>query len=93
MEKCNSPRITDSKIALYWEKGALYLITALVGICVWLFLKQETKVEQLEVKVHQLQVDKVSRQELKDLEDRLYKQMDRMEGAIIFHINALREKK
>lgn len=93
MERNNSPEVLDSKIAQYWEKGGGWLAMSLVALCVWLFLKQEAKVEQLEVKVHALQVDKVSRQELKELEDRLYKQMDGMKGDIILHINMLRGRR
>lgn len=94
--ECNHPPAThviDSKLALYWEKGGIWLACTLVAICAWLFVKQEAKVEQLEVKVQALQVDKVSRQELKDMEDRIYNRMDSMKGDIIFHINMLREKK
>lgn len=88
-----SPQIIDSKLAQYWEKGGIWLACTLVALCAWLFVKQEAKVEQLDVKVQQLQVDKVSRQELKDMEDRIYNRMDGMKGDIIFHINMLREKK
>ena len=93
---CNSPEnshVVDTKLAIYWEKFGIWVATILLGICAWLFVKQEAKVDQLEVKVQQLQIEKVSRQELKDMEDRIYSRMDGMKGDIILHINMLRDKK
>ena len=58
-----------------------------------LYVKQEEKITQLDVKVQQLQIDKVSKQELREMEERISKSMDGMKGDIIFHINMLREKR
>lgn len=93
--ECNhSPQhVVDSKLSLYWEKGGIWLACTLVALCAWLFVKQDARVEQLESKVQSLQVEKVSRQEIKDMEDRIYNRMDSMKGDIIFHINMIREKK
>lgn len=89
----DSQRVVDSTLAIYWEKFGIWVACALLSLCAWLFVKQEAKVDQLEVKVQQLQIEKVSRQELKDMEDRIYSRMDGMKSDIIFHINMLREKK
>ena len=89
----SSSHVVDTKLTLYWERFGIWVAVTLVVVCGWLFIDQKMKVEQLEVKVQQLQVDKVSRQELKDMEDRIYNRMDSMKGDIIFHINMLREKK
>lgn len=98
MEKSESQRncnthVVDTKLAVYWERFGIYVVCVLVALCSWLFVKQDAKVEQLETKVQQIQVEKVSRQELKDMEDRIYNRMDGMKGDIILHINMLREKK
>ena len=89
----SSSHVVDTKLTLYLERFGICVAVTLVAVCGWLFIDQKMKVEQLEVKVQQLQVDKVSRQELKDMEDRIYNRMDSMKGDIIFHINMLREKK
>lgn len=89
----SSSHVVDTKLTLYWERFGIWVAISLVTLCGWLFVDQKAKVEQLEVKVQNLQVDKVSRQELKDMEDRIYNRMDGMKGDIIFHINMLREKK
>lgn len=73
----------DSKIYAYWERFAIYVVGLLCAVCAWIFLEQDSRIDALEIKVQALQVDKVSRQELKDLEDRIYKRMDGMKGDII----------
>lgn len=89
----DSQRVIDSRLAIYWEKFGLWVATVLLGICAWLFVEQRAEVKQLGSEIQSLKVDKVSRQELKDMEDRIYNRMDGMKGDIIFHINMLREKK
>lgn len=75
--------MNDSRISIYWERLAIYVSCALLALCAWLFVQQKTQVDALEVKVQTLQIEKVNRQELKDLEDRFYKRMDVMKGDII----------
>lgn len=89
----DSQRVIDSRLAIYWEKFGLWVATILLGLCAWLFVEQRAEVKQLGTEIQSLKVDKVSRQELKDMEDRIYNRMDGMKGDIIFHINMLREKK
>lgn len=89
----DSQRVIDSRLAIYWEKFGLWVATVLLGLCAWLFVEQRAEVKQLGSEIQNLKVDKVSRQELKDMEDRIYNRMDGMKGDIIFHINMLREKK
>ena len=61
-------QIIDSKLAMYWERFAIYIACSLVALCAWLYVKQEEKIAQLDVKVQQLQIDKVSKQELREME-------------------------
>lgn len=89
----DSQHVIDSRLAIYWERFGLWVAAVLLGICAWLFVEQRAEVKQLGSEIQSLKVDKVSRQELKDMEDRIYNRMDGMKGDIIFHINMLREKK
>ena len=89
----DSQRVVDSTLAIYWEKFGLWVAAVLIGVCAWLFVEQRAEVKQLGTEIQSLKVDKVGRQELKDMEDRIYNRMDSMKGDIIFHINILREKK
>lgn len=68
---------------VYWERFALWLSGILIFVCSWMWLEQHNRLGDLESKVQQLQVDKVSRQELNALEDRLYKRMDGVKTDII----------
>ena len=77
----------DAKIYAYWERFAIYVVGILCAVCTWVFLEQDSRIDALEIKVQSLQVDKVSRQELKDLEDRIYKRMDGLKGDIIDRID------
>lgn len=74
---------TDKPLHVYWEKFALWISGILIAICSWMWVEQHSRITELETKVQQLQVDKVSRQELNALEDRLYKRMDGMKTDII----------
>lgn len=74
---------TDKPLHVYWEKFALWISGILIAICAWMWVEQHGRIADLEAKVQQLQVDKVSRQELNALEDRLYKRMDGMKTDII----------
>lgn len=74
---------SNVKLTLYWERLAIYIAGILFAICAWLFVDQKARVDTLEVKVQTLQVEKVNRQELKELEDRFYKRMDGMKADII----------
>ena len=85
-------RKTDhSKIAEYWEKYGVWSSVVLLAMCAFMFTEQKTRIDQIEAKVQVLQEHKVSRQELKDMEDRLYNRMDGMKADIILHISTLRE--
>ena len=64
---------TDKPLHVYWERFALWISGILIAVCAWMWVEQHGRIADLESKVQQLQIDKVSRQELTALEDRLYK--------------------
>lgn len=88
-----SEQYKEKPISSYWERLALFAISIVLTIGSWMWTSNNARIDGLEAKVQQLQLDKVSRQEFNALEDRIYKRMDGMKGDIIFHINMLREKK
>lgn len=77
----------DSKLAAYWERFAIWIVAILLALVGFLAIDQKSKTESLEVKVQALQVDKVSRQELKDMEDRMGKRLDGTKTDIIDRID------
>lgn len=74
---------TDKPLHVYWERFALWISGILIAVCAWMWVEQHGRIADLESKVQQLQIDKVSRQELTALEDRLYKRMDGVKSDII----------
>ena len=77
----------NTSIGLYWERFALYLAGVLLAVGAWMWVQNHSRMNDLENKVHQLQVDKVSRQEFNALEDRIYKRMDVVKVDIIERID------
>ena len=74
-------------LGLYWERFALYLAGVLLAVGAWMWVQNHARINDLENKVQQLQVDKVSRQEFNALEDRIYKRMDVVKSDIIERID------
>ena len=77
----NSPK------GVFWERFALYLAGVLLAVGAWMWVQNHGRMNDLENKVQQLQVDKVSRQEFNALEDRIYKRMDTVKTDIIERID------
>ena len=74
-------------LAPYWERYAIWVSGITLAIVTWTGLQIHEKVEVLEDKVVALQQDKVSRQELKDLDDRMDKRMENMKNDIIARLD------
>ena len=77
----------NTPLELYWERFALYLAGVLLAVGAWMWVQNHARINDLENKVQQLQVDKVSRQEFNALEDRIYKRMDAVKSDIIERID------
>ena len=77
----------NTPLGLYWERFALYLSGVLLAVGAWMWVQNHARMNDLENKVQQLQVDKVSRQEFNALEDRIYKRMDTVKTDIIERID------
>ena len=77
----------NTPLGSYWERFALYLAGILVAVGAWMWVQNHGRINDLENKVQQLHVDKVSRQEFNALEDRIYKRMDAVKTDIIERID------
>lgn len=73
----------DSGLSLHWERFSIWIAGLLLAVCAWQWTQQNDRINQMETKIQALQVDKVGRQELRDMEDRMYKQMGSMKTDII----------
>lgn len=72
----------NSRIAEYWERGALYLIGVVLMFGVYSFQEQTKRLENLEAKVIYLDKSKVDKADLKEVEDRINTKIDGMKTAI-----------
>lgn len=73
----------EKPLSSYWERLAIFAIGVILAIGSWMWTSNNARIDDLEVRVQQLQLDKVSRQEFNALEDRIYKRMDGMKTDII----------
>jgi hypothetical protein len=74
--------MVEKKLANYWERLAIYVMGFLISIACWLYIDMKERVEDMNVRINALQVDKVSRVELKEMEERLYKRVDSVKADI-----------
>lgn len=75
--------IKQSDLPRIWERLSIYIAGILLAVCSYMFVEQKARIDNIEQRVMVLQVDKVSRQELNDLEARITSRMDSMKTDII----------
>lgn len=90
-----------SIIQTYWERFAIYVSSILLVVGAWQWQDHHNRLQELENKIHKLEIEKVSKQELIAFEDRIDRRMedvkkgiiDRMDWYFIGKDNADRDKK
>ena len=70
-------------LATYWERYAIWISGILLVIISGVFVDVSERLKNLEDKVRILEAEKVSRVEIHNIEDRLYKRMDSVKADII----------
>ena len=70
-------------LATYWEKYAIWISGILLVIISSVFVDVNERLKHLEDKARLLEAEKVSRVEIYNIEDRLYKRMDSVKTDII----------
>ena len=78
MTNPSSEPSANSRINQVWEKFAIWACSAIIALLVIGYQDQKSKVDKLEEKVQILYQEKVSRNDLKDVEQRL---MNRIEAG------------
>lgn len=73
----------NSRINGYWEKWGIWVAVALLSICAYTFQEQKSRIDKLESNVQQLYMDKVSKEDMKEFEIRVSKQVDSVKGDIL----------
>lgn len=66
----------NNRINLYWEKGAIYLIGLVLAFVFYMYQGQRVEIKELQGAVTSLQMNKISKEELREVENRLNTKVD-----------------
>lgn len=72
---------------MYWERFSIAVAGVLITMCGWMYVQHDERIDILEDRVQTLQVEKVNRQELKEMEDRMGKRIDGMKDDIVSRLD------
>jgi predicted Holliday junction resolvase-like endonuclease len=72
----NQPQDINSKLSGLWERFALGLLSLVVTILFMVYQGQRSELKEIESKVFALQMDKVSKQDMREVEQRLVQNFD-----------------
>lgn len=81
----------NSRINGYWERVCMWLCGGAIALLCLVYQDQKVKVEKLEEKVQFLYMDKVSKQDMDKLEERIMKGISAGNSDIIARIELLRQ--
>jgi hypothetical protein len=84
-----SDSVVDARINNYWEKFGLWACGAIITLLVIGYQDQKSKVDKLEEKVQILYQEKVSKNELKDVEQRLMTRIEAGNADILARIDLI----
>lgn len=73
----------NSRVQTLFEKGAVYLLGAVLSLVIWSFQEQIKRVEELESKVILIDKVKVDKTDLRELEERINKKIEGVQFTLI----------
>jgi hypothetical protein len=77
------PSEADKRINNYWERWGIGVAVALLSICAYTFQEQKARVDRLEANVQQLYMEKASKEDMKEFETRVSRQVDGIKSDIL----------
>ena len=77
----------NSRINNLWEKAAIGLLGILLGWMQIQYQDSKEQVKELETKVQTLYIDKVSKSDLKDVEERINSKIDGMKTDLLARLD------
>lgn len=84
-----TPRSNTTVLAPYWEKFSLWACSAIIALLCVGYQDQRSKVDKMEEKLQFLYLDKVSKNELKDVESRIMNRIEAGNADILSRIDLL----
>lgn len=83
----------QNKLNKYWKDIAIYLLSGFVSLAWWNIQDYKERIVVVENKIHYLELDKVSKQDLKYELGRVSTQINDMKNDIIYRIEYISKKK
>ncbi len=77
----------DTRINGYWEKWGLWVAVALLSVCAYTFQDQKSRIDRLEADVQKLYIEKVSKEDMKEFEARVTKQVEGIKEDILSRLD------
>ena len=87
----NEPQDANSRINGYWERVCMWVCGGAIALLCLVYQDQKVTVDKLEEKVQFLYVDKVSKQDMDRLEERIMKGIAAGNSDIISRLELLRQ--
>lgn len=79
----NAAIIVDRRIGTYWERATLALLSFVVTVMFLVYQGHQSDFKELQARVMTIQMDKVSRADLSEVESRINKNFDARIGELI----------
>lgn len=79
--------VANARINTYWEKWGMWIAVVLLSLCAWTFLEQKARIDKLQTDVQNLYIDKVSKEDMKEFEVRVTRQVEGVKGDILSRLD------
>lgn len=91
-----SPSDVDSRLNSYWERWGAWVAVLLLSVCAYTFQEQKSRIDKLEENVQQLYMEKASKEDMREFENRVARQVDGIKNDILgrldFYFNTPKQK-
>lgn len=90
------PSDVDSRLNSYWEKWGAWVAVLLLSVCAYTFQEQKSRIDKLEENVQQLYMEKASKEDMREFENRVARQVEGIKNDILgrldFYFNTQKQK-
>ncbi len=83
----NYSSTANNRINGYWEKWGMWVAIALLSVCAYTFQEGKTRIDRLEANVQQLYMEKASKEDMKEFENRVTKHVEGIKEDIISRLD------
>lgn len=91
-----SPNDVDNRLNSYWERWGVWVAVLLLSVCAYTFQEQKSRIDKLEANVQQLYMEKASKEDMREFENRVARQVEGIKSDILsrldFYFSAPKQK-